>query len=100
MIRRMNTTLPYTPPPPTVSYIVRINGEEAEHHITAAKASKLVADNLAVGYPSQVLFQDATSVETVRDNFNRRIDGWLLQVHHTSGFHCQPTASGAIYSPA
>jgi hypothetical protein len=95
----MQSSIPYTPPPPLVTYIVSVNGEEPQEFATAPKASKLVADNLAVGYPSTIAFHNATSVDVVRSNFEKRIDGWLRQVGYTSGFRVTATTIGAIYEP-
>lgn len=95
----MQPSIPYTPPPPIVSYIVRVNGEEPQEFAAAPSASKLVADNIAVGYPSTVAFHNANSVDVVRSNFERRIDGWLRQVGYTSGFKVTLTTVGAIYEP-
>jgi hypothetical protein len=95
----MQPSAPFTPPPPTVSYLVSVNGEGAQEFLAAPNASKLVADNLAVGYPSVVAFRNAKSIETVLSKFNERIDGWLRQVGHTAGFRVTPTATGAEFSP-
>jgi hypothetical protein len=59
----MQPSAPFTPPPPTVSYLVSVNGEGAQEFLAAPNASKLVADNLAVGYPSVVAFRNAKSIE-------------------------------------
>jgi hypothetical protein len=82
-----------------VAYIVSVNGEEPEEFATAPKASKLVADNLAVGYSSVVEFRNAKSIDIVRSNFESRINGWLRQVGYTAGFTAKPTATGAVYEP-
>jgi hypothetical protein len=62
----------YNAPPSTVSYIVRISEEEPEEILTAAVASKRVADNLRVGYSAKVMFKNAIDLELVRANFNKR----------------------------
>lgn len=88
---------PYTPPPTTVSYLVRINSGEWTEYKTAANCSKFVADNICYGNSAYVEFKNATNVVLVRWNFNGRIDEWLRQLGHTGGFWCGESESGAHY---
>lgn len=88
---------PYTPPPPTVSYRVRINSGEWTEYQTSANASKFVADNIYSGRDAEVEFVYAESFQTVLNNFNKRIDDWLRQLNHTDGFYCEPNQLGAAY---
>ena len=89
--------MPFTPPPPTVTYRVRINSEDWEEYGTPVNSSKYVADNIACGHQALVEFRNAKSVQLVRANFNKRVDGWLRQVGHTSGFVVEPNETGAYY---
>jgi len=88
---------PYTPPPPTVTYRVRIGSEEWIEHKTPTKSSKYVADNIRAGYSAQVVFGNAVDPALVRENFNARIGEWLEQLGHSGGFWCEPSESGASY---
>jgi hypothetical protein len=89
---------PFTQPPATVTYIVRIGSGEWAEYKTPVKSSKFVADNIYAGYEATVVFKDAVSVETVRDNFNARISAWLRELGHNGEFHAEPTTDGAFYS--
>jgi hypothetical protein len=90
-------SVPYTPPPATVTYIVRINSEEPNEYKTPANASKYVAENIFVGHWAAVEFKNAADIKQVRENFNARMETWFRQVGHTEGFWCLPTAIGANY---
>lgn len=90
-------SMPFTQPPETVTYRVRINSEDWEEYKTPVNSSKFVADNIKSGNEALVEFRNAASVQTVLNNFNKRIDGWLRQLGHTAGFVCEPTEAGIIY---
>jgi hypothetical protein len=89
---------PFTPPPPTVTYLVRINAEEWTEYPTPVNSSKFIADNIAYGHSAEVKFQNAVDLELVRENFNKRISAWLRQSGKNGEFHWEPTDSGARYS--
>lgn len=89
--------MPYTPPPATVSYRVRINLNDWNEYLSAPRASKFVADNIKYGHHAEVVFVNAQSIQIVRSNFNDKIDEWLRQLDHTDGFHWEPTDLGAHY---
>jgi len=88
---------PYTPPPPTVTYRVRINLGQWTEYQAPAKASKFVADNVHAGNDAEVVIVNAVSIQTVVSNFNKRIDDWLRQLGHKDGFYCEPNQFGAHY---
>ncbi|HET9365539.1 MAG TPA: hypothetical protein VFP71_11085, partial [Candidatus Angelobacter sp.] len=88
-------SLPYTPPPRTLTYRVRINLGEWTEYQTPVKASKFVADNIYTGRDVEVMFVNAVNPQTVLSNFNKRIDEWLRQLGHKGSFSCEPNQSGA-----
>lgn len=90
-------SMPFTPPPATVTYRVRINSEDWEEYKTPVNSSKFVADNIKYGNEALVEFRNAASVQVVLNNFNKRIDAWLRQLGHTSGFVWTPTGHGIVY---
>jgi hypothetical protein len=73
---------PFTEPPKTVSYRVRINSEEWQEFKTAVKAARLVTDNIVVekDWSAQVEFLDATDLAVVRENFKRRVSERLEEL--------------------
>jgi hypothetical protein len=82
---------PYTEPPPTVVYRVRINSNEWEEFKTPLKAARRVADNIFHDrdYSAQVEFQNAVDPALVRDNFKKRIVDRLREFGHKEGFFCE-----------
>jgi hypothetical protein len=90
-------SLPFTPPPATVIYHVSINGGEETEFLSPAKASKFVADNIFYGNDAHVRFENAIDVQTVRADFEKRINEWLIQLGHRDGFWCEPTPTGVHY---
>jgi hypothetical protein len=88
---------PFTPPPETVSYRVRINAEEWMEFQTAVKASRFVADNILCGNDALVEFQNAKSFAMVRENFKERIEQRLIELNHTQSFWCEDNATGAHF---
>lgn len=90
-------SMPFTQPPTTVTYRVRINSEDWEEYKTPVNSSKFVADNIKYGNEALVEFRNAASPQVVLNNFNKRVDKWLRQLGHTAGFVCTPTAFGIIY---
>lgn len=90
-------SIPFTQPPATVIYLVRINSEEWEEYKTPVNSSKLVADNIKFGNEALVEFRNAASPQVVLNNFNKRVDEWLRQLGHTAGFVWAPTELGIVY---
>jgi hypothetical protein len=88
---------PYTPPPPTVTYRVRINSGEWADYPTPINASKFVADNIYSGNDAEVVIVNVVSLQTVLKNFNKHMDDWLRQLGHKGAFYCEPNQFGANY---
>ena len=64
---------------------------------TAVKASRFVADNILYGNDALVEFQNATSLEIVRENFKERIEQRLKELGHTQSFWCEDNDAGAHF---
>lgn len=88
---------PYTPPPSTVIYRVRINSGEWTDYQTPVKASRFVADNIFTRRDAEVLFMNAASPLTVLDHFNKRIADRLRELGHMDDFHFELIDGGAYY---
>jgi len=89
--------VPYSAPRSALIYVIRINSDDPTEHQTPDAASKLVADNIYAGKSAKVTFQNAANLDTIRQNFNIRLDGHLRKLGHNTGFGYLPDTIGAEY---
>jgi hypothetical protein len=80
----------YTPPPNTVSYIVRINLGEPNVHLNPVTAARSVAHNILAGRDADVEFKDAVDIEQVREKFQSRIADAMKELDQIGEFWCEP----------
>ena len=89
--------LPYHDPRSVTTYVVSINAAESVEYSTPVDASKFVADSIYAGKSAEVVFSNAADLQSVRQNFNLRVDDCLRLLGHNSGFGYEPNALGAKY---
>lgn len=88
---------PFTPPPPTVTYCVSINGGEWREFQTPVAAAKFVADSIRAGYDADVRFENAVDIQAVQSKFEERINNRLTEFGYNNGFSQEPTPQGKHY---
>ena len=88
---------PFTPPPATVTYLVRINLGDWREYETPVNSSKIVSENLVAGNRAEVEFRNATDLNLVRYKFSNRIEDWLRQFGNNAKLECELVEFGAHY---
>ena len=91
---------PFTKPPETVAYRVRVNANEWQEFKTPVKAARFVADNIAYNqdWTAQVLFLNATNINLVRENFKKRISERLGELKLVGKVYCEDDKeTGGLY---
>ncbi len=91
--------LPYSEPRRTITYVININSDESIQYTSAVEAAKVVADNVFAGNSAAVAFEHVSELQTVRQNFNIRVDDALRKLGHNTGFGYESGAFGANYRP-
>lgn len=81
---------PFTKPPETVVYRVRINANEWQEFKTPVKAARFVTDNIVYDqdWIAQVVFLNATDIDLVRENFKKRISKRLEELKLVDKVYC------------
>jgi hypothetical protein len=79
--------------------VISLNSGEPSRYPTPVEASKIVADNIFAGNSATVVFENASDLQTVRQNFNLRVGDALRKLGCDTGFGYEPSAIGATYRP-
>lgn len=90
-------SIPISPLPPNVTYLVSVNSGEQEEYATPVKASRFVAHNVLSGRDADVQFKNTVDLDMVRSNFTNRVEGWLRELGHNDPVWYEPLPSGAHY---